>query len=253
MRTIPQSVAETPGAGSQRASAVFRDAFGQVRDFANDHDASHWPFVLSAPHLSDFTFTPTNGGALTAGSTVYFSLAFKTPNGWTKASAEKAVVLNGEQNAVQIQAPAALLGVTQAVGIFMAANGAGAGTQKRLVAVANLSAAGPTTYTVLDYPAADAEVAPAVNASSGQDPLLTLMHMPFTTTIQENTPSTGWCTVTRTYDTPFGPVVETGVYFSGALLTTGGHSIKLNGVTVARYGYTYNAAGDCTARTQLEV
>lgn len=268
----------SPVSGDSPNIALIKANDDTLRAFANDHDASHWPFLLSAPVASDFTFTPTTGGSLTVSQTKYFVLTFITPNGESRASAEMSVALNGSQNAFSFQVAAVDAGFTARLGIYLALAGASPGATKYECRQADisvsgtdasvnadgeviLSTSGTTTITVLAHPPNTRPTAPSTNGTNGQDPLMTnLLALPLSVSITDNSPTSTNFTVTKTYAIGSTTVIETGVYDksnNNRLLTSGGHSLKIGGLTVARWSYTYathpvTGLPYCSARTQVE-
>lgn len=257
MRTVPAIT--TPADDGPRTASDLRANFETLRSFSNDHDASHWPFVLSAPDTADVTAAAGTGGALTSSSTVRFVLAWKTPNGTTKASQEIAVALDGAQNAIDLVLPIADLGFTPIVYAYMAPTGAAQGATRYRMRPADLqsaatidadggihlSSAATTAVKLVVYPptndAVNCPEPPAVNTSAAQDPANLSM-------IQS--------TVTQTASVD-GDVITMTEGDSSWIWTYAGEvlaslTVKRKGVTVARYAVTIDSSGEFANMTQLE-
>jgi hypothetical protein len=233
-----------------RSSAELLTLLNEERGYINDHDAMHWPFVLSAPALSDLTFTPDTGGSLTANSTHYVRVAYGTPNGSTKGSSEQAVVLGAANNAFTVTFPATDAGMVPTARIFKAIDGAASGQPTYQAASSHLqlvsgtgasiaadgtitlSTSTPTVVLVIAAPPNTQPVAPTTNSSGAIDPLF-----------PDDVPEPSSQTVSSdgtTYTVTKGNTTAIWTY-AGQYPTA--LQVKRAGITVARYSFTFNSDG----------
>jgi hypothetical protein len=268
-----------PAQSSGINSLVLRNNFNTLGSYLNDHDAQHWPIKVSAPKIgtggvSAIVGSTATGATMTANQAKYMRFTYETPNGETTRSSEATVTLTTLQNSVQVTVDQVDSGFTPYMWVYVALAGASAGAgpwyrcrQADLAAVSGctvdangrvtLNTAGQSQFKIIVHPPNTQPAAPASNNSGSIDPLqMTVTPIPFSSTVTNNSPSTGQKTVTKTYPMAGGTVTETGIY-DMTLNRITSHELWMGGVAIARYSYTYgtdSASGSviCTARTQLE-
>lgn len=269
------SISSTPTDSAGLTGILFRGINTLIQAFANNHKASHWPFLMSAPYTTDMTLTGTTGGTQTSSTTVRVRVVYVTPNGATKYSSEFSVALTGGQNATWLDIPAVDAEYTPYAYVFVTISAAatgqpcyklrggandeiawvsGSGGSVAADGKVTLSTTGTTRLILKKHGnnTQDAHTVYATNASGSQDPLR-LAYIPETEAYSYSDDGTS-TTVTRTVTlNGGGTLTEIGVYTNlTRQLST--KSIKIGSVTVARFGsYTYDAStGNCTGFSQTE-
>jgi hypothetical protein len=256
----------TIGGGTSFDAAAVGGNDNKLKAFAEDHDAAHQQFKLSAPLSSEFACTAGTGGSMTASQTKYMALAFRGPNGTSKAGAEISVALGGAQNAVQI-VPTGItpnLGYTDGLYVYVSLAGAASGQPKYQCRQADLSAvsnctiatdgrvvfqAGVTpTFQVVAHPPNTEPAAPSTNGTASIDALTAgLVPVAETTAYAADTPSAGKTRATKTITLADGTVIVlVGVYTVSTDLIDS-LAVKIGGLTIARYTYTFDGSNRCTA------